>query len=136
MEPITMILTALVTGLSAGLGKTAEKAIGELFNNFISHLKQKVSSKPDAEQALNALESKPNSEGRKAVLKEELELLEVQKDSELIELALAVLKQSDPEGSRAGKYAVNINGGQGITIGDHARVTQTFNTPPGKPQSR
>ena len=134
MDPITMIVTALVTGLSAGLSDTAEKIIPELFNAFKARLAAKVSGKPDAENALQAVTNKPESEPRQAVLKEELELLEAEKDEKLLELAQAVLQKADPAGAQAGKYNIKVYGGQGITIGDHAQVTNTFNAPPEKPE--
>jgi len=136
MEPTIMIITALVSGLSAGSGKAAEKAVAELFNTFISRLHQKAAEKSDAENALKAVESKPDSQVRQAVLKEELEALGAQEDYQLIELAQAVLKQANPTGAQAGKYSVRIFGGQGITIGDHASVTQTFNVSPSEPESQ
>ncbi len=134
MDPVTMVVSALVGGLLAGLSSVAEKAVGELFEAFKVRLRAKVADKPDAAQALAAVESKPESQPRQAVLKEELEHLEIPKDSELLELAQEVLKHADPAGVAAGKYAVLISGGQGITVGDHANVKQVFNAPPPEPR--
>lgn len=130
MEPITLLITALVTGLSAGLTDVAQKAVGEVFNAFNARLQQKIAGHPDAENALQAVESKPESQARQAVLKEELESLEAQKDAQLLGLAQAVLQTADPDGAQAGKYKIAVSGSQGVTIGDHATVTQTFNAPP------
>lgn len=133
MEPTTMLLTALVTGLSAGVTDVAQKALAEAFEAFKKRLHEKVAGKAEAETALHAVESKPESTARQALLKEELEAIEAQKDVELVELARSVLEKADPQGAAAGKYSVTITGGQGITIGDHSTVTQTFG-PPAKKQ--
>jgi len=132
MDPISLVVAALVVGLTAGITDTAKTAVIDMYQAFKARLMPKVESNEDAKSALVALEKKPNSEGRQLAVKEELTSLEVEKDTELIRLAQTFLEQVDQKGTEAGKYVITIQNAQGTVIGDQNTVRQTFTNRPDK----
>jgi hypothetical protein len=126
MDPISLVVAALVAGLTAGVTDTAKTAINDMYQAFTARLLPKVEGKEDAQSALVALEKKPDSEGRQLALKEELANLQVEKDTELIRLAQTFLEQADQKGMQAGKYVITIQNAQGTVIGDNNTVRQSF----------
>jgi uncharacterized protein YmfQ (DUF2313 family) len=132
MEPISLIVAAIVAGLTAAATDVTKTTVKDTYDLFRSRLKKKVEGKEDAQEALAAVEKRPDSEARQAVLKEELAGLDVTNDEELLRLAQAVMEKVDEPGSQAGKYNIRISGGQGFVIGDHAKVEQHFGSKPVK----
>lgn len=127
MDPLTILATALVTGAAEKLKPTAGKAVEEAYTGLKALLLRKFGERQDVGDALDKVEQKPDSEGRKTVLQEELEAAEAHKDEELLAAAEALLKQADPEGAQQGKYKIDFHGEvKGAVIGDHAQVTQRF----------
>jgi hypothetical protein len=126
MDPISLVVAALVAGLTAGVTDTAKTAVLDMYQALKARLMPKVESNEDAQSALVALEKKPDSEGRQLALKEELTSLQIEKDTELIHLAQAFLEQMDQKGAQAGKYVITIQNAQGTVIGDKNTVRQNF----------
>ncbi len=87
MDPLT---TAIVAALASDLTKTAIK---NSYNALKNALKKKFGSESDLVEAVNGLEKKPDSEGRKATLQEEVENAKVNDDPEIIQLAQDLLAQ-------------------------------------------
>lgn len=132
MDPISLVVAALVAGLTAGVTDTAKTAITDMYQAFKARLMPKVESNEDAQSALVALEKKPDSEGRQLALKEELSNLQVEKDTELVHLAQTLLEQLDQKGAQSGKYVITIQNAQGTVIGDKNTVRQDFTNRPEK----
>ena len=132
MDPISLVVTALIAGLTAGMTETAKTAVLDTYQAFKARLLSKVETSEDAKSALEALEKKPDSEGRQTTMKEELSSLEVEKDTELIRLAQTFLEQADQKGAQSGKYVITIQNAQGTVIGDHNTVRQSFTNRPDK----
>lgn len=84
MEPITTAIVAVVAGVSSS-------AIKDGYNALKSTLKKKFGEKSDLVDAINGLDKKPDSEGRKATLKEEVENAKVNDDPEILRLAQDLL---------------------------------------------
>jgi hypothetical protein len=51
-------------------------------------------------------------------------------DADLVAAAQALMSLADEAGSRAGKYAVAVYGGQGVQVGDHNVQHNKFDTSP------
>jgi hypothetical protein len=122
MEPVELIVTALVAGMSSGLAETTKTAIQDTYYALKAHLQKATSTHVDATQALANVENKPDSPARQAVLKEELINLKLDQDTDLLELAKKLLETFEQTGAQTGKYAVHIQHSQGIAIGDGAQV--------------
>lgn len=90
MDPITLIVTALATGAAAGLKDMPAKIVADAYEGLKTLIKDKY--KKDAGDAISDLEKKPASEGRKAVVREELEGAGADRDEDVLRQAQAVLK--------------------------------------------
>jgi hypothetical protein len=86
MDPITIILTALVTGAAAGLKPTAEQVVKDAYSGFKTFIKSKYTR-----VSVDNLEADPASEARKRVVREDLEKANAGNDAELLLQAKAVL---------------------------------------------
>ena len=128
MDPITLVVAALVAGLTAGVTDTAKNAVKDMYMSLKARVQKKAEGHEKIQEALEKVESKPESVARQAVLKEELAEVSVEDDLELLELAKALLEKTDPNGAQSGKYNITITDAQGVVIGDHAQVEQHFGT--------
>ncbi len=86
MEPITIIVTALVVGAAAGLKSTAEKAIKDAYDGIKALIKRKY-----GDVGLVELEKEPESEARRVSVAEDLTDAGAGEDAELLEQAKALL---------------------------------------------
>ncbi|MGC1246639.1 MAG: hypothetical protein WA865_10555, partial [Spirulinaceae cyanobacterium] len=86
MDPIT---TAIVAALAA----LSKDAIKDGYNALKSTLKKKFGSESDLVDAVEKLEKKPDSEGRKAMVQEEVETAKANDDTEIVRLAQELLEQ-------------------------------------------
>ena len=60
----------------------------------------------------------------------QLEAVGAARDAELVAAAQALMVLVDEAGSRAGKYAVAVQGSRGVQVGDSNIQHNTFNGPP------
>ena len=126
MEPMTLILTALAQGAATVAEKTAGQAIKDGYAGLKSLIKRKLGNAPEKVTALEQHESAP--EVWEKPLEHALGTSEVDKDSEILELARKLLGEINPEAAAAGTYNVNItNGGKVEGFIQHASGDVTFN---------
>lgn len=82
-------------------------------------------------QAINKLETKPESQGRKEMLQEEIAAVKAEQDDEIVAAARQVLTLVQPQQAGMGKFTIQNNGlVQGQSIGDQQHITQHFGNPP------
>ncbi|MBE9197583.1 MULTISPECIES: hypothetical protein [unclassified Nodularia (in: cyanobacteria)] len=121
MEPITLIITALV----AGAAKAAGDAAPDVYNGLKALIKRKFESEPKAQMVLEEHEKDP--ETYEAPLKKKLAEAGADQDEEIIKAAQELLKQVEPEESASGKYNTVFQGEvKGAQIGDRNTQTNTF----------
>ena len=77
------IVAALSAGAVAGTTDTAKSAIADAYEGLKSLIKKKFGHESDAAQAIDKLEAKPDSDGRKKTLAEELKAVNSASDPEL-----------------------------------------------------
>ena len=96
MDPITVILTALVTGAA----KVAGDAIPDAYQGLKALIQKKFAGKPDAEMALAKHEEKPKV--WEEPLKEALVESGVDQDQEILKAAQALLDKTkeQPDGQQ------------------------------------
>jgi hypothetical protein len=125
MDPITLIVGALVAGAAAALKDSATDAVKGAYGALKKLVKRKLGDTPGAEITLAGHEQKP--EVWKAPLEDALKTAGADNDPELVAVAQGLMELVDPEGAKAGKYQV-INQGPvyGQTIGDKNVITQNF----------
>jgi primosomal replication protein N len=126
MDPVSLIVSALIGGLTAGLTDTAKAATKDMYDALKARLMKKAEANEDAQDAIAKIEKQPDSKARQELLKEELAKLPLDKDEELLRLAQSLLNALKESGDRAGKYNVDVQNSQGIVVGDNANVNQNF----------
>ena len=127
MDPITLILTALV----AGTAKAAGDAAPDAYKGLKALIQKKFASqpKPEADKAAMVLEEhEKDPETYKAALKKKLTEAGVDKDAAVVEKAQELLKVLDPQGTAGGTYNTTVAGDvYGVAGRNEGTVTQTFN---------
>ncbi|HEY9893922.1 MAG TPA: hypothetical protein V6D34_00690 [Candidatus Sericytochromatia bacterium] len=103
MDPITLILTALV----AGTAKAAGDAVPDAYKGLKALIQKKIAGKPAAEMVLAEHEKDPETYA--APLKKNLVEAGVDQDAEILKAAQELLEQLKPQEAAPG----SINIGQG-----------------------
>ena len=120
MDPVTLIVTALAAGASAGtieaLKDDVRDAVKRAYSKLRGLAKNRVVGRPDGELALERYESAP--ERWESVLAGELTEAGAASDADLVATAKALMELVDGAGARAGKYNVTIKDSKGVQVGD------------------
>lgn len=124
MEPVTSaILATVAVGITKGL---AEAGIKDVYGKLKDVIKLKFGRESDIIKAVDNLEMKPDSAGRKKMLEEEIIASKANLDSDVLEVAQALLEliKAQPNGEhniqtaignyiaqadREGTASVNVN---------------------------
>ncbi len=119
MSPDTItnaIVAALSAGAVTGATDTAKKAVVDAYEGLKSLVKKKCGHDSEVATAIEKLEAKPNSEGRRQTLCEELEFAAASSDPVLISSAESLLEliRSLPFGEKHIQFAQ----GYGIAMAD------------------
>lgn len=128
MEPISLILAALLAGVVTGVGQSAATTVQDAYAGLRDALKRRLAGKPAAQDAVEQYVKDP--EAWKDNLEIHLKQAGAEQDRAILDAAVSVLRLADPAGANAGKYAVNLAGAQGVQVGDHNRQSNVFNAPP------
>jgi hypothetical protein len=120
MEPVTLILTALATGASAGaleaLKDDAKEKAKAAYARLHGLVKERVSGRPHGELALAEYDSAPQKwEG---LLTAELTEAGAAQDDDLVGAAKALMEIIDQAGAKSGKYNVTVKDSKGVQVGD------------------
>jgi HetE-like protein len=125
MEPITFtaIVAALSAGVAAGVGKVGESALVDAYQGLKAALKRKFGDQSEVVEAVDMLEKRPDSEGRRVTLKEEVERAKVDEDPDLKQAAQELLDRlkAQPGGeqhiqSAIGSYIAQADRGSTATV--------------------
>lgn len=123
MEPIDLILTALVAGATAAAKDTAGTAVKDAYNGLKHLLKKKFEGDALAQAAVDA---KPEDiDKAEGLLKSKITALDVEKDTDILRAAEALLKILNSE-------SVIQDGSPYVTIGgDFRGILGNVNTEKG-----
>ena len=126
MDPVSIIVAALVAGAATGATKVAGEAIGDAYQGFKGLLKKlfRRNGDPDADRTVDELSKDPKD--NEDALRAKLEEHKAGDDSELVEAARELLAKADPAGYQSGKYNVTVTGGQGVQVGSGNTQTNNF----------
>jgi hypothetical protein len=131
-EAITnAIVAALSAGVVTGATDTAKKTIADAYDGLKSIIKRKFGSDSEAVDAVDKLEARPGSEGRKLTLIEELKTIDAGSEPELISAAQLLLEliRALPKGETHIQFAQ----GTGIAQADRGGTANvTISSPPKK----
>jgi len=130
MDPVTIaIIAALSAGAASGVTDVAKKAIVDGYEGLKALLKKKFGSNSDAADALDKLEAKPDSAGRRETLAEELKAVNASSEPELLGAAQALLEliKALPQGEQH----IQVAQGTGIAQADRggAATVKIFRSP-------
>lgn len=122
MDPVSLIITALVAGAAAGIGDSATDAVKEAYSVLKRKLKGAFAGDAAAEVALDQHAEDP--ETWKAPLEKALKSHGAGEDEAVLEAARRLVELQDPEGAASGIY--DLRGAKGVSIGDHNIQTNYF----------
>lgn len=121
MDPISAaIIAALVAGATTGLTETAKKAIDNIYEALKAKIKEKFGKDNDLTNAVSGVEAKPTSDGRKAILQEEVKAAKADHDQELLSLAKKVMETIQQQGIEPGVIVAVRDGA--AAIGNNAKA--------------
>ncbi|MTJ48803.1 hypothetical protein [Dolichospermum sp. UHCC 0259] len=125
MEPISLILTALIAGATAATKDTASEAVKDAYKGLKALIKKKFAEqgKDDPSTIIEKFEKKP--EVTKPLLEDELKEAGLEKDEEILKAAEAVMTKKDPEGASTGKY--DLRGAKAVQIGNYGTQNNIIN---------
>ena len=88
MDPITTaIVAALAAGAMGSLTDASKAAITDGYSKLKVAIQKRFGANSDVVQAIDKLEKKPESQGRKETLAEEIVAIKAEQDAELLSLA-------------------------------------------------
>jgi len=120
MDPVTLIVTALATGASAGTIEALKDDVRDAAKRAYAKLRglarKRVAGRPDGELALERHESAPQR--WESVLAGELTEAGAASDAHLVAAAKTLMELVDGAGARTGKYKVTIKDSKGVQVGD------------------
>jgi len=124
MEPISLILAALIAGATAATKDIASGTVKDGYESLKALIKKKFAEqgKDDPSTIIEKFEKKP--EITKPLLEDELKEVGLEKDEEILKAAEAVMTKKDPEGASTGKY--DFRGAMGVQVGDHNTQKNDF----------
>lgn len=125
MDPITLIVTALIAGGAGGMQSAAGEAVKDAYAALKGMITRHFGGKPEVTVAMDQAEQAP--EVWTAPLKDALTKAGADQVPEIVLAAQEVMKLAEPEAQRAGKYNVTITGNvQGMATGDNQHVEIKF----------
>lgn len=128
MDAVNIILTALMSGATAGAQGIAGDAIRDAYQALKSLIQNRAAGRQSAETILTKYEE--NTDTWEKPMKDLLVEIRADQDRlilEAAELFLAELKAQEPRGP---KFNLQVKGDvQGMVQGDHANVTMNFGKP-------
>ncbi|MFD0352366.1 hypothetical protein ACFVHW_01265 [Streptomyces sp. NPDC127110] len=128
MDPVHLILTALQAGLSTGgNGSTGDDELMRSHAALRTAVAETLNGVPGAGQALAGFTDDPDR--WRAVLDSYLRMAGAGSDGTLVAVAGAVMGRFDAEGTRHGRYAVQVVDGKGVQVGAGNTQTNYFGTP-------
>ncbi|HWG60176.1 MAG TPA: hypothetical protein VG253_00555 [Streptosporangiaceae bacterium] len=120
MEPVTLILTALATGASAGALDALKDDVKDTAKATYAKLRdlvgQRFRGNPSAELVLSEHQADPETYA--APLAKKLTEAGAAGDTELVATARALMELLDQAGAKSGKYNVTIKDSKGVQVGD------------------
>ena len=127
MDPVTLIVAALVIGAAAGLQDTATAAVKDAYSGLKSLIRSRFGHHDQAiEEQLAAVDQKPGTDP--APLAEKLRSVRAGDDAELVQAAQALLEKADPDGKwRQQIQNIIISNSKGVVGNNPGTVTMNFN---------
>jgi hypothetical protein len=124
MSAIEVILAALAAGAGVGMKDTASAAVQDAYAALKEQIRRRLGNRDEAIQALDADEAAPGV--WQARLGAALTESGATGDARVIEAARDLLRLTDPTGSAAGRYDIDLREAKGVQVGDFNTQHNTF----------
>ena len=131
MDPVSLILGALASGVAHGTTESATEAVKDAYRSLKDQLSRRFKGRRSAEIAL--AEHADDPETWQAPLAKALAETGASTDQTVIEAAQRLMALLDPAGTVAGEYNIDVRGAQGVQIGDRNNQFNVFTTQPRVP---
>ena len=125
MDPVTLaIIAGLSAGATSGVSDAAKKAVVDGYEGLKALIKKKFGSNSDVADAIEKLQAKPDSSGRRETLAEELKAVDAGVEPEVLAAARTLLEliKALPQGEQH----LQVARGRGIAQADR-ESTATVN---------
>lgn len=116
MDNVTLILAALAASAASAVKDVAGQAIKDGYAGLKRLIIQKWGNETEATTLLENHEQEP--EAAAPLVASKLKKLGLDQDTDILELAKALLKKADPDGSAQGKYRVTVTNSKNVQVGD------------------
>ncbi|NES22757.1 MAG: hypothetical protein F6K41_28520 [Symploca sp. SIO3E6] len=118
-------MDVITTAIVAALANLSKDVIKDTYNGLKSALKKKFGSESDLIDAVDKLEKRPDSEGRKATLQEEVAITKINEDPEIVRLAQDLLEkfQEQPEAQQIITQNLSHNKYAATSVSGHANIS-------------
>jgi len=117
MDPLSLTLSALVSGAAAVLKPTAQQAVKDAYGSLKRYIRHKW-----AQVDIDALEREPTRKSRQDLVREDLERVQASADRELLEQAralLVIVREHDPEAAATAGIAIeDLDAAANVNIED------------------
>jgi hypothetical protein len=124
MDPLSVIISALV----AGTAKTAGHVAQDTYEGLKNLIKSKFQAHGKSDTAVLLEKYKQDPEKIKQLLHKELSEIRADEDGEILTVAQQVLDQLEPHTAAEGQTVIQISGGtvQGVVLDNRGTIFQTF----------
>ena len=117
-------MTALAAGAALGVKDTASQAVKDAYGSLKALVHRRLAGRGDGELVLARFEESPDT--WEAPVAKELTVTRAGDDARLVAAAQALMALADAAGFQAGKYTIQVHGGQGVQVGEHNIQHNTF----------
>jgi hypothetical protein len=124
VDPVSLIVAALAAGAVAGAQNSATEAVKDAYAGLKALVRRRLTGRPAGEVALDQHAQEP--EQWETALAGELVKADLGGDTEVVSAAQALMGLLDADGTRSGKYLVDVRGAQGVQVGDRNTQHNTF----------
>jgi hypothetical protein len=128
MDPITLIVTALAAGASAGaidaLKDDVKESVKAAYGRLHDLMKRRFQGNASAEVILAEHQADPKT--YEAPLAKKLAEVGAHDDADLVAAARRLMELVDQKGAASGKYNVTIKDSKGVQVGDGSLQINTF----------
>jgi len=127
VDPVSLVLSALISGAAQGVADGASDTARSAYSKLRHLVSAKFAGNKPAEVALDEHAADPDT--WQVPLTKYLTSFGADADGAIIEAAQQLLALLDPAGTAQGKYQVDLRGAQGVQVGDGNQMFNTFNAP-------
>src|SRR5262245_51654992 len=119
MDPVTLIIGALAAGALEGVGEASRTAVMDAYTRLKALVSSHLGGSESVTTALAGFEADPDTYS--SILTGQVEAHGLAQDPSVIAAAQQLMALVDADGSRSGKYVVDLDSAQGVQIGDNNR---------------